>query len=142
MSATTTVLVPVEQIDAIRESLLATHRELAEEIARLESRVRAGAGSEPAPLRARARLDALEQVLGQVGWTGEQVFTAREVTGQKHVLWSAAYDIVCIAAERLAEICTAYWLGSVAPTEIHAGLADLEARFELLESLGPLKEIG
>jgi hypothetical protein len=133
----TTVLVPVEQIGAIRESLLATHGELIEEIGRLELRVAAQQDSSAALLGARKRLEGLEQILGQVGWTIEQVSAPREVTGQLTVLWSAAYDIVCSAAERLAEICTAYWLGSVAPTEVHAGMADLGARFELLESLGP-----
>jgi hypothetical protein len=137
MSVTTTVVVPVEQVGALRESLLTTHAEVAEEIARLERRHRGGEEGAAALRRARARLEALEQILSQLGWTADLVSGPREITGQRTVIWSAAYDIVCIAAERLAETCTAYWLGAIAPTEIQAGLADLGARFQLLESLGP-----
>lgn len=137
MSVTTSVLVPAEQIGALRESLLATHRELVDEITRLDARSSGEAAASSPPVQARARLDAVEEVLAQVGWTVEQASVPRQVTGQRTVLWGAAYDIVCVAAERLAEICTAYWLGATAPSEIYAGLAELGARFELLESLGP-----
>lgn len=131
----TTILIPVEQVDAIRESLLASHGQLVEELAqdgpRATGGVRAGAA------QVRARLALIERLLEQIGRTPSPEPTACRLTGSRKILWSAAYDAVGIAAERLADVCGSYWRGSIAPADVHARIADLSARFELLEALGP-----
>ncbi len=107
----TTIQVPAGHLDAIRESLLdRCHASApASEIESLLEQIKADAG--PADLR--------------------------ELTASRATLWSAIYDSVCTASERLAEDCNEYWRGTIDPSATRARIAEIGERFALLESLGP-----
>jgi hypothetical protein len=107
----TTIQIPVGHLDAIRESLVGGCRD-----------------SVPA--------DEIESLLEQIqSVTGSDA--VRELTASRAALWSAIYDSVCSASERLAEDCNEYWRGVVDPLTTRARIVEIGERFELLESLGP-----
>jgi hypothetical protein len=108
----TTIKVPAAHIDAIRESLLSGRRH-------------------------SARADEIDRLLEQIHADAAPGSEPRELTASRAVLWSAVYDSVCAAAERLAEDCNEYWRGVVDPSAARARIAEIGERFALLESLGP-----
>jgi hypothetical protein len=106
-----TIQVPAEHVEAIRQSL----------IARLDD---AGPAEE------------VRSLLGQIGDESPATARPRALTGSRVVLWSAVYDVLCVAAERLADDCNEYWDGAIDPDRARAGLASVAERLELLVALG------
>lgn len=113
----TTIQIPAGHLDAIRESLVSgrRHSTRVEEIDSLLEQIRSdpGRGAEP-----------------------------RALTASRATLWTAIYDSVCGACERLAEDCNEYWRGVVDPSKTRERIAEIAERFELLESLGPPPQAG
>jgi hypothetical protein len=114
----TTVQIPAEHVTSIREGLLSRRDQL--EVAAL--------GTEAGEV---------EELIEQLGVGDSAAIGSREVTGSRDALWTAVYDAVCAAAERLADECNEYWRGAIAPAHTKAAIDQLRRRFELLESLGP-----
>lgn len=136
-----TIVVPADQVGPVRESLLARYGEVVEEIERNGDSGREAFNGEAAE-NPRDRLKGLEAILEQIRWSASAEVDSCSLTGPRPVLWSAVYDTVCVAAERLADLCEAYWKGSIDRTEIRVGISDVAARFDLLESLGPVERGG
>lgn len=59
-------------------------------------------------------------------------------TEHRDAIWSAVYDLLCSAAEQLADDCNEYWRGESDPNEIRLALGTVGARLELLLALGPV----
>ena len=59
------------------------------------------------------------------------------VTGPRAILWDAAYDTLCAAAERFASDCNELWRGATDVEEVRRQLDRLEQRLGLLGSLEP-----
>jgi hypothetical protein len=131
MSATT-IQIPIDQVDAIRESLLGARREIEQDpMPPTESR------SATMARGTSGRLEEIDRLLEQISLSEERGSEVRQLTGPRPALWDAVYDAVCAASERLAEECNEYWRGAVDPSEARALIADVGVRFELLVSLGP-----
>jgi hypothetical protein len=107
----TTIQVPAEHLESIRQSLIGRRGE-------------AGCAEE------------IESLLGQIAGDPADEIRLRSLTGPRAILWSAVYDSLCAAAERLADDCNDYWRGSVEPAAARAGVAAVGARLELLVALG------
>jgi hypothetical protein len=110
MSATT-IQVPAEHVEAIRQSLIA-RRDHAE------------------------RREEIDSLLGQIAGDSDGV-GPRRLSGSRAVLWNAVYDALCVAAEQLADDCNEYWRGIAGAQPARSGIADVSARLELLVGLGP-----
>lgn len=112
-----TVLIPDQQRDAIRASLEALRQQNAD---RADD------------ARRRGEVDVLLDQLdaAPVG------ATSLHLTGSRTVLWDAAYDILCMAAERFARDCNEIWRGEIDIDEARGQLARVEERLGLLGSLG------
>ena len=106
----TTIQVPAEHLEAVREGLL-------------------GRREEPAH---RAEV---ERLLGQIASEASSEGGLHELRGSRVVLWSAVYDSLCAAAEQLAEDCNEYWR-LVDPASTRAAIATVGTRLELLVGLG------
>lgn len=111
MSATT-IQIPTDHIDAIRQSLIA-RRDHAERPGEIDG--------------------LLEQLADDAGESPR----AYELSGPLPLLWSAVYDSLCAAAEQLADDCNEFWRGQIAPDDARAAIARVGSRFELLAGLGP-----
>lgn len=106
----TTLQIPAERIEAIRQSLV-RQRDEAE------------------------RKGEIDRLLGQI----ESQAPGRRpsvLTGSHAVLWSAAYDALCVAADQLADDCNEYWRGEIAPADARSGVLAVGAWIELLTGLG------
>lgn len=110
MSATT-IRIPAEHIEAIRQGLI---------------------GRREGP----ERREEIEGLLRQISSDIPRGAESYELTGSRSVLWSAVYDSLCAAAEQLAEDCNEYWRGVIDPASARARLADVSTRLELLVGLG------
>lgn len=108
MSATT-IEVPAEHVEAIRQSLTGCHGRT-------------------------DRRDEIESLLAQLASAPATAPAA--LTGSHAVLWNAVYDSLCVAAERLADDCNEYWRGEIAPEVARSRVTDVSARLELLIGLG------
>ncbi len=108
----TTIRVPREHVEAIRQSLNGQRDE--------------GGSAEE-----------VESLLDQLG-VGDVTDGAqpRVLVGSRAVLWNAVYDSLCAAAEQLAEDFNEYWRGAVDPEAARARVAAVAARLELLVALG------
>lgn len=109
MSATT-IEVPAEHVEAIRQSLVGRHGHT-------------------------DRCADVESLLAQIA--NAPAARPAALTGPRTVLWSVVYDSLCVAAEQLAEDCNEYWRGDIAPATARSRVADVGARLELLIGLGP-----
>lgn len=134
-----TIQVSSEHVEAIRESLLTARRALEEQMPSDGDRTAVAPGGSAAAESARRRLSELDGLLEQIDSSGraEPELDMRELTGPRTALWTAVYDAACAASERLAEELNEYWRGTVDARDARARIADLQTRFELLESLGP-----
>jgi len=107
----TTIQVPVEHVEAIRQGLVAG---------------REASGG-------REEIDGL---LGQIAQGPSADGESCELTGSREILWSAVYDSLCVAAEQLTDDCNEYWRGVVDPQSARAGVVTVATRLELLIGLG------
>ncbi|HYI99184.1 MAG TPA: hypothetical protein VEX36_05830 [Thermoleophilaceae bacterium] len=87
----------------------------------------------------RDRLGELDSLLRQIDASDgpDSGLGVRELTGTRTALWTVVYDAACAASEQLADELNEYWRGAVTAEDTRTRIADLAARFELLESLGP-----
>jgi hypothetical protein len=133
-----TIQISTEHVEAIRESLLTARRALEEQLSSVEdhptARKRTAARESP-----RDRLGELDRLLAQLDSSdgSDSELDAHQLTGTRSALWTVVYDAACASAERLAEELNDYWRGTVEASEARTLIADLNTRFELLESLGP-----
>jgi hypothetical protein len=134
-----TIQVSREHIEAIRESLQTAHRALEEQLSSRDRHPRTVPGRAGPGDPMRDRLGELDSLLEQLdaGGPSDPGLDVRELTGTRAALWTVVYDVACVASERLAEELNEYWRGTVSAADTRARIADLGARFELLESLGP-----
>lgn len=116
--STATIHIPHEHLGAVRESLQARRHEIASD-----------GGLVGAHLR------EIDAVLEQIDAGSRDA--AQPVTGPHAVLWDAAYDALCLAAERFTADCNDLWRGGTDPAGLRAELEALRARIDLLEGLGP-----
>lgn len=107
----TTIQVPAEHLEAIRQSLLGR---------------RGDAGS----------TEEIERLLSQIARGTAGVTQSHALTGPRPLLWSAVYDSLCAAAEQLADDCNEYWRGAAAGSA-RSGVATVAVLLELLVTLGP-----
>jgi hypothetical protein len=131
--AEVTVSVPVEQVDAIRTSLLELYQVCADALRHdAERHLRAG-GSLDAVLGRRAELSALDALLGQVGWPGQRV--ARRpvaLAGTRPRVREVVYVALARAATDLEEACRGYWHGEGELDDVAGHVEDVRARLALL----------
>jgi hypothetical protein len=134
-----TIQVSTEHVEAIRESLLTARRALEEQLSSLDDHPSAGPERPASGESSRDRLGEFDSLLKQIDSSDrpDPGLDMRELTGTRAALWAVVYDAACAASERLAEELNEYWRGTAEPGETRAQIADLGARFELLESLGP-----
>lgn len=132
-----TIQVSTEHLEALRESLLTARRALEEHLSSPADHPSAAPGPAAADGSSRDRLGELDSLLEQIDASERPGLDVRELTGTRAALWEVVYDAACAASERLAEELNEYWRGTVSAGEVRAWIADLGARFELLESLGP-----
>jgi hypothetical protein len=134
-----TIQVSTEHVEALRESLLTARRALEEQLSPLDDRpptvMEHSAGGEGS----HDRLGELNSLLEQIDAVDrpDPELDMRELTGTRAALWTVVYDAACAASERIADELNDYWRGTVDANETRARIADLSARVELLESLGP-----
>jgi hypothetical protein len=135
----TTIQVSTEHVEAIRESLLTARRTLEEQLSSPSDDSRVAPELVASGDHGRDRLSELDSLLEQIDSREhpDSGLDARELTGTRTALWTVVYDAACAASEQLAEELNEYWRGEVDATEVRSQIADLGARFELLESLGP-----
>lgn len=107
----TTIQVPAEHLEAIRQGLIG-HR--------------GDAG----------RAVEIGVLLDQIDRSAVDASGAVALTGPRATLWSAVYDALCVAAERLAEDCNDYWRGAIDPEVAREHVAAVDRRLELLVALG------
>jgi hypothetical protein len=133
MSATT-IEVPTDQLDALRESLATRRGQLADDLA--HGAATSPSRGQPSDAPPEERIAEIDDLLAQMA--GGPARRARTVAlgGARGALWSAAYDNVCTAAEHVLEECNEYWTGTVPPTRLRGAVATLAARFELLAGMG------
>lgn len=112
MSATTTIQVPAELVDAICRSLIDQRRDA----------------------ERREEIDGLLEQLADPTTVGDPSYP---LSGSRRLLWSAVYDTLCAAAEQLAEDCNEYWRGGIAADDLRAAIVRVDSRYELLLDLGP-----
>ena len=115
-----TVHIPIEHIDALRESLEASRQDISHQ---------------PVGPTHPQRLHEIDALLQQLDTAGGG--NGRSVSGARDVLWRAAYDALCSAAEGIAADCNDLWRGRMTLADIRIALVRLEGRVDLLESLGP-----
>jgi hypothetical protein len=134
-----TIQIAPEHVEAIRESLLTTRRALEEQLASVDDHPSAVPGQRSPAGGSDDRIGELDSLLEQIGSSDgpDPGLDVRELTGTRAALWTVVYDAACAASERLAEDLNEYWRGASDPVEMRTRIADLGARFELLESLGP-----
>lgn len=134
-----TIQVSTEHVEAIRESLLTARRALEEQMSSVVDQPSAVPERLAAGESSRDRLGELDSLLKQIDSSDrpDPGLDVRELTGNRGALWTAVYDAACAASERLAEELNDYWRGTVDAGEARTRIVDLQARFELLESLGP-----
>jgi hypothetical protein len=113
------IQVPADHVGAIRECLI-DRRQSLEEGDRTEGAV---------------ELAAIEDLLGQIAPGAGEAERSRELTGPRHILWSAAYDALCRAAEGLVDDCEALWESAGEMAAARARLLAIGARLELLDGL-------
>jgi hypothetical protein len=116
--STATIHIPKEHLGAVRESLRARRQEI-------EGDSHAGGMPE--------NLEEIDAVLEQID--GEADGAPRPVTGPHPVLWSAAYDALCLTAERFAADCNELWADGLDTDVLRAGLTALGEQVGLLEML-------
>jgi hypothetical protein len=114
-----TIRIPADQLHALRESLTNRKVELEREPPSEQVVDLAGLIEQMAPER-------------DVGSP-----SVHEVSGSHALLWGAAYDVLCAAAECFAEDCAEYWREGVDPIRARTDVASLAARLEVLIALGP-----
>ncbi|HEU0019989.1 MAG TPA: hypothetical protein VFQ14_06840 [Thermoleophilaceae bacterium] len=107
---TAKIHIPVEHLEAVRESLVGLSAE-------------------------RGRTEEIEDLLGQIDGAADEPRPC-ELTGSRAVLWGIVYDSFCVAAERLADDGNEYWRGRVAPEAARARVAAVGVWLELLLALG------
>lgn len=113
-----TVHIPIEHLEAVRASLEANRQDVSHG---------PDPGSEPGRL---GEIDALlEQLSDGAGEAG------RAVSGAYDVLWQAAYDTLCSAAEGFAADCNDLWTDRLTTADLRVALARLEGRLDLLDAL-------
>ncbi len=132
----TTIQIPADHVAAVRESLLATRREL-EPDPMLSSQGSGKPSQITVAREASGRVEEIDRLLEQLELGEGRAGEDRQLTGSRAALWDAVYDSVCSACERLAEECNEYWRGGVDPSETRSLIADVDVRFGMLESLGP-----
>ncbi|MEX1143092.1 MAG: hypothetical protein WD993_10380 [Thermoleophilaceae bacterium] len=127
----TTIKVPAAHVEAIRESLAAARHDLAGAMTGARDSSTASGSA------ARVRLAELDDLVAQIDAGAHAAGASRDLTGPRSELWAAAYDAACRAAERVLDDCNEYWRGAIAAADVRARIADLGARFELVDVLGP-----
>jgi hypothetical protein len=134
-----TIQISNEHVEAIRESLLTARRALEEQLSSPDDRTSTVAEQAVLDASARDRLGELDSLLSQIDASDrpDPRLDMRELTGTRAALWTVIYDAACAASERLAEELNEYWRGTVEADDTRVRIAELAARFELLESLGP-----
>jgi len=132
----TTIQIPIEQVNAIRESLATARSEL---IGQPPSE---GQSPGSATLDLSGRLEEINQLFEQMEGSSPSGSDLYPLTGSRSILWEAVYDVLCGAAERFAEDCNEYWRGATDPYEVRRQIAGVSANFELLDLLGPPPEKG
>jgi hypothetical protein len=116
---TATIHIPPEHLGAVRDSLRARRREL-------EADGSLSRGSD--------HLREIDAVIEQIDM--EASGAPRPVTGPHTVLWNAAYDALCLGAERFAANCNELWRDSANTSGLRNELDELGARIDLLDGLG------
>jgi hypothetical protein len=106
----TTIEIPAEQVEAIRQSLLDS--------------------------RDRGDSAAAADLLAQLAAAEPAAAGAQRLSGPRTEIWTAIYDALCVAAEQLVEDCNEYWHGHVAPAAARRRVRDVAERLELLIDLG------
>lgn len=106
-----TIQVPAAHVEALRLSLMG----------RLED---------------AGRAEEVQSLLSQIDDGSAGIASSRELSGSRVVLWSAVYDMLCAAAEQLADDCNEYWRGAIDPDLVRARIASVSTRLELLVALG------
>jgi hypothetical protein len=114
-----TIHIPIEHIGALRESLEANRQDLSHQ---------------PIGPNRPQRLTEIDALLQQLDVSGGG--NERSVSGARDLLWRAAYDALCSAAEGIAADCNDLWRGRITLVDIRIALTRLEGRIDLLESLG------
>jgi hypothetical protein len=134
-----TIKISTEHVDAIRDSLLTARRALEEQLPSLDGAPPAVREQASAGESSGDRLGELDSLLEQIDSCegSDDGLDVRELTGSRAALWTVVYDAACAASERLAEQFNEYWRGTVDAGGMRAQIADLGARVQLLESLGP-----
>ena len=134
-----TIQVSTEHVEAIRESLLTTRRALEEQLSSVRDGPSTATAHSATGESSHDRLGELDSLLEQIDATDrpDPELDMHELTGTRAALWTVVYDAACAASERLAEELNDYWRGTVDADETLARIADLGARVELLQSLGP-----
>jgi|GEM_PF-3844899 len=118
--STATINIPHEHRGAVRDSLEARRHEIERD---------GDLGRRP------EHLEEIDAVLEQIDLSATDA--AQAVTGSYRVLWTAAYDALCLAAECFAADCNELWRGGLEARGLRSELDALGERIELLETLGP-----
>jgi hypothetical protein len=122
-----TIQIPTDQIAALRESLANRRLELERQSPRRDD-----GGMNGTPERSSDLSELIEQMRpDRVRQRGAMC----EVKGPRAVLWRAAYDVLCAAAERFAEDCGEYWRGDIDPAHVRAEAIGLVSRLDVLIEL-------
>jgi hypothetical protein len=85
--------------------------------------------------RHRARLTELGALLDQLGWPGEHVPHALELTARRDVLRDALNGALIDAGERLAVACAGNWRGEASPDSVRVAAGEVIVLDRLLREL-------
>jgi hypothetical protein len=122
--------IPGALVPGVRETVLLQYR------AAVEALHLAFGGSEPGEARReRERLAGLDALLDQLGWPGEPVPEAVELSAPVELVRDALHGSLIDAGERLAVACEGSWRGEASADSIRSAAREVIGLDRLLRGL-------
>jgi hypothetical protein len=129
--AEVSVRLPAGVVAAIRDTVVLLYRATGEAL-----HMSLGDGGDLREARRhRARLRSLDAVLDQLGWPGEPIPEAVELTGPLAVLHDALHGALIDAGERLAVACEAGWRSEASAASVRELAAEVIALDRLVREI-------
>jgi hypothetical protein len=129
--------VPAGLVACIRDTALLLYRAAVEALHLAFGAHGEGGAALDEVRRQRARLAELGTLLDQLGWPGDRVPHALELTAAREVLRDVLHGALIDAGERLAVACAGSWSGEASADSVRLAAGEVIALDRLLRELEP-----